>query len=649
MPSFLAQQSLFRAYDIRGSHRYFTDEFTQALGQAFACLYHSQSYQQSAPHSTDLTQPRPTVVIGYDMRLGSEAIAATLTSTLSQYGLSVIELGLITTPMMAFWASRYQGHGIVVTASHSAKDILGIKWLVDNHSPSCTEIQALYQHLTATQCPTKNQTRSICQYVTHVTPERPNDIWPVADESGTTKPSERLPNVTNAYIASIEQVLSQLSDHHSHSHHDDKHNNNHDYKHDRKARLEHGTSIHSAVANSGTIGHAAMRRNTPTSRKAPIKSDLVVVIDCMNGATGIIAQRLFARFCQRVIMRNETPDGNLPFGNPDPTEPNRLTDLQQTVIAHQADIGLAFDGDGDRLMIIDDTGTVVTPDHLLYLLARVAVEDCPKPPDHTPSPSQILFDIKCTHHLPMLLSELGATPVMSKTGSSFMRRQIQHSKGNIVFAGELSGHFIFNDGRFIAYDDAMYAALRLLHWLASPSSDTHDKQSLSSLIQRLPAMISTADHYLPIPPAPSTDCSFMAQLTRVCHHLCTVTEASTYAHAVGFVSYDSTVDKLHADSCVSADCTCGAIKSGMALEQVKDLLPPGTRLSCLDGVRLDFAHGFGVLRPSNTSHSLTVRFAGDSMEDLKSIQRTFAGLCRPLNKKLAAQIIAIAAEQSTQP
>ncbi|MGO1400703.1 MAG: phosphomannomutase, partial [Moraxellaceae bacterium] len=153
MPSFAAQQCLFRAYDIRGSRQHFTTAFVQALGNAFAHLYFkSPSTLNQADSNNSLPRQKHstsdiTVVIGYDVRDGSNTIAQTLSSILIQYGIQVIQLGLVTTPMMVFWAKQYQGHGIIVTASHSAKDILGIKWMMNHLSPSSTEIQTLYEQL----------------------------------------------------------------------------------------------------------------------------------------------------------------------------------------------------------------------------------------------------------------------------------------------------------------------------------------------------------------------------------------------------------------------------------------------------------------------------------------------------------------------
>ncbi|WP_201588578.1 phosphohexomutase domain-containing protein [Psychrobacter pulmonis] len=582
MPSFAAQHSLFRAYDIRGSRQHFTDDFIHALGNAFAYLYqaqpsiHSENIDESSSQSTN---EKTIVVVGHDVRDGSGSMAQILADILSQHGLQVIQLGLVTTPMMIFWAEQYQGHGIIVTASHSAKDILGVKWLVNHISPSSADIQTLYQQLASYN----SQNSSV----------KTND-QPVRYKQ------QQLPanQVTSAYSDAITQVFKQI------------------YQHDNQ-----------------TNSHKAEDSQLPSS-----KLDLVVVIDCMHGATSNIAKPLFDHFCQNIIMMNDTPDGNFPTGNPDPTEPQRLKQLQQSVLLHQADIGIAFDGDGDRLMVVDNRGKVVTPDHLLYLLAKIAVIERPQTLKTLLTSAQVLFDIKCCHHLPKLISEIGATPVLSKTGSSLMRQQMQDSDGQIIFAGELSGHFIFNDSRFILYDDAMYAALRLLHWLAkSQGTQSTRTKSLADIIKGLPVIVSTADHYLPLPKTIANDCSIVQQLARFCQYL------QQLVHATSAASIHQ-LDPQAVVACAPSLCTCAQQSQSTTLEQAQTLLPVGTKLSCIDGVRLDFARGFGVLRQSNTSQNLTVRFAGDSIDDLIDVQTRFAALCLPFNKTLAMQILAIVAE-----
>ncbi|AGP48177.1 phosphomannomutase [Psychrobacter sp. G] len=601
MPFFAAQHSLFRAYDIRGSRQYFNDDFVQALGYAFAHLYRIQQ---------DSDNKKNIVVIGYDVRRDSDVIAQNLATILIQCGLQVIQLGLITTPMMVFWAEQYQGHGIIVTASHSARDVLGIKWLVNHQSPSIEDIQTLYQQVTQQQLALCSLDNSMLEksglpkgclqenrfkntdfqkvidkednqkgYKALSTPRHVVDN-PISNQQMSLSPEQ----VATHYIDAIVQVFKEL------------------YPHDNQSFLT--------------------------------KLDLMVVIDCMHGATSHIAPQLFDRFCHHVIRLNDTPNGDFPAGNPDPTEPNRLKQLQQSVVNHQADIGIAFDGDGDRLMIVDNIGKVVTPDHLLYLLAKVILTERPVAYTQLQSPPQILFDIKCSHHLPKLLTELGAEPIISKTGSSLMRQQMQDSAGQIVFAGELSGHFIFNDSRFIVYDDAIYAALRLLHWLAADNSNSlNSTTNLANIIYQLPNIVSTADHYLPLPVSASTDCSIIEQLTRLCVYLQQLIKVTAPLPTQAEYQVLST--------CQRTLCSCSIKNLPISIEKAKDLLPIGTTLSCIDGVRLDFAHGFGVLRQSNTSHNLTARFAGDSMAYLQDIQAKFAALCRPFDENLAAQIVAI--------
>ncbi len=582
MPSFAAQHSLFRAYDIRGSRQHFTDDFIHALGNAFAYLYQAQPsiYKENiGENSSRSTNEKTIVVIGYDVRCDSDTIAQTLANMLSQHGLQVIQLGLITTPMMIFWAEQYQGHGIIVTASHSAKDILGVKWLLNHISPSSADIQALYHQLGIdnAQNPSLDSFAKPIYYKQQHLPAK---------------------QVASAYSDAITQVFKQI------------------YQHDNQSN-----------------SHNAEDNQPPSS-----KLDLVVVIDCMHGATSNIAKSLFACFCEQVITLNDTPNGDFPAGNPDPTEPQRLKKLQQSVLFHQADIGIAFDGDGDRLMVVDNRGKVVTPDHLLYLLAKIAVIERPQTLKTLLTSAQVLFDIKCCHHLPKLISEIGATPVLSKTGSSLMRQQMQDSDGQIIFAGELSGHFIFNDSRFILYDDAMYAALRLLHWLAKPQrTEPTRTKSLADIVKGLPFIVSTADHYLPLPKTIANDCSIVQQLARFCQYL------QQLVHATSTAIIEQ-LDPQAVVACAPSLCRCSQQSQSITLEQAQALLPVGTKLRCIDGVRLDFARGFGVLRQSNTSQNLTVRFAGDSIDDLIDIQTRFAALCRPFNKTLAMQILAIVAE-----
>ena len=224
---------------------------------------------------------------------------------------------------------------------------------------------------------------------------------------------------------------------------------------------------------------------------------------------------------------------------------------------------------------------------MLYLLAQIALAE-PPTFDGVESNAEVMFDVKCSHHVPTLLAAHGALPVMQKTGSSLMRQALQRRHRASVFAGELSGHFLFNDGYFVLYDDAMYAALRLLNWLR------YQPVTFAELLARLPVSVSTADMYLPI--------------------------AST--------EYGQ---RLLNQLLAAAQKPFSRLRRAFAVREV----------STVDGLRLDFTHGVGILRRSNTGNYLTVRFCGDTLADLQHAQRVFSRLCASVDDDLATQIAQI--------
>lgn len=565
-PTFSDQRTLFKAYDIRGEHFLFTPEFIEALSNVLAHYYvqHAAACQ---------------IVIGFDARYGSEAIAQQLANCFRTFGIEVIWLGLVTTPIMAFWANQYQGHGLIATASHSEAHINGIKWLINGQSPSSEQIQYIYQHL-----------------VNCVEP----DCFSMSNQADPQQPLAKLiklprkltiESYIDKAIAAIETINNPQS----------KANNS-----------------QSKTPNSIANGLKAPCLSLPVSGRTA--SPLKIVIDCLNGSTGLFAEEFFRShpaLCSQVIVLNATPDGNFPKGNPDPMENGRLQELSEAVMSYNADLGLSFDGDGDRLMVVDNQGEALVADHLLFLLARVAIEDhrtqgtCTYASSCTPT---VIFDVKCSHHLPLLIKKLGAQGQMSKTGSSILRRALQAKKNgtepHVLFAGELSGHFIFNDGHFLLHDDAMYAGLRLLNWLY------YQPISLAEIIKTLPEAVSTPDVYLPL-----SDYSY------------------SVSHNTAIPSSDETAQPI----LKKLSTLCDKLQSG--INDLAISLPTDARLTCIDGLRLDFAHGFGIIRSSNTSNSLTVRFAGDSLSDLENIQGCFVNLCQSISQDLARQVANIRVKQ----
>ncbi|ELA08904.1 phosphoglucomutase/phosphomannomutase subunit alpha/beta [Moraxella macacae 0408225] len=493
---FLPQQKLFKAYDIRGETHLFCDDFLWALANVFAKRYRLV---------TD------SVVIGYDVRQHSETIAKFLAAACYQQGLSVHWLGQVTTPIMAFLANQATGNGLMVTASHSKKDIHGIKWLINRESPSSQDIQDLFVQL------------------------------------GTIPKTIFSPKL----LSKINNIYQKIN-------------------HIDNGFTQYQQGITQAFANIYQQNYVEIFNNKPKP---------TIVIDCMNGATANFAKQLFGKFGYHCIMLNATPNPNFPKGNPDPCEAGRLDELSQAVCTHKADMGLAFDGDGDRLMIVSSKGNMVSPDHLLYLLAKIAIDERPQKSNITQhQPLEIIFDVKCSHHLPRLIANQGAVPIMEKTGSSLMRKSLQNQSRKSLFAGELSGHFLFNDGYFLLHDDAIYAGLRLLNWL------TFQPNNLTQILENLPKSISTADMYLPLHNAEHGQ--------KLLKNLLNLSKKPFF-----FLK-----QRFH-------------IKN----------------IATIDGLRLDFGFGFGILRQSNTGNFLTVRFCADSMAELQQVQRVFVGLCQVID------------------
>ena len=180
-----------------------------------------------------------------------------------------------------------------------------------------------------------------------------------------------------------------------------------------------------------------------------------IVVDCGNGAAGAVAPRLFRELGHDVVELYCEVDGDFPGHHPDPSDPENLRELIESVRAHGADLGIAFDGDGDRLGVVDGSGTIIWPDRQMMLFARDVLSRQPG--------AEIIFDVKCSGLLAEQIEKFGGRPVMWKTGHSFMKSRLRESGAPL--AGEMSGHIFFADGWY-GFDDALYAAARLMQILA---------------------------------------------------------------------------------------------------------------------------------------------------------------------------------------
>lgn len=296
------------------------------------------------------------------------------------------------------------------------------------------------------------------------------------------------------------------------------------------------------------------------AQQIKLTKPLKIVIDCGNGIAGNIAPQLFKKLgCQVTELFCEV-DGNFPNHHPDPSHPDNLKDLIAAIKKTKADIGLAFDGDADRLGVVTERGEIIWPDRQLMVFASDILQQHPN--------KEIIFDVKCTRHLAKVIQQYNGIPIMWKTGHSFIKTRLQQNKA--VLAGEMSGHIFFKD-RWFGFDDGMYAGVRLLEILAK------QHLSASDLFQQFPDSINTPE--LKIAIAENQKFSFIEKFVR----------EAKFSEGI---------------------------------------------LSTLDGLRVDFNDGFGLLRASNTSPYLTLRFEADSKEGLQRVQSLFKQQLLQLNPNL---------------
>src|SRR6266446_5272132 len=207
---------------------------------------------------------------------------------------------------------------------------------------------------------------------------------------------------------------------------------------------------------------------------------LTVAWDCGNGATGEVVVQLVQRLSGRHILLNETIDGTFPAHHPDPTVPENLVQLQEKVAAEGCDLGIGFDGDGDRIGVIDARGRILWGDQLMIVLARDVLQHHPGAP--------ILADVKASQVLFDEIARAGGRPMMMETGHSLIKARLAETGAPL--AGEMSGHIFFAD-RYYGFDDAVYVAVRLLGVLGRAP------ESLAEIIDRLPPVFNTPELRLP--------------------------------------------------------------------------------------------------------------------------------------------------------
>lgn len=280
-----------------------------------------------------------------------------------------------------------------------------------------------------------------------------------------------------------------------------------------------------------------------------LKKPMKVVIDAGNGAASEIAPIVFRRLGCEVVELFCKYDGRFPNHHPDPTIPENLKDVIAAVKKEKADIGLAFDGDADRLGIITNEGEVIWPDRQMMIFAKDVLSRNPG--------EKIVFDVKCSRVLPEIIKKLGGQPIMWQTGHSILKAKMVEEHAPL--AGEMSGHIFFKDGWF-GFDDGIYVGARLLSILSGYDS------SVANVFHALPKTVNTPELKLPMSEEKKSD--FMARLL----------QEGDFGN----------VEKI-----------------------------------TLDGLRVEWNFGWGLIRRSNTSPYLILRFEADTENNLEKIKHIF--------------------------
>ena len=449
--------SIFKAYDIRGVvPSTLNEQVAEGLGRAFG--------------TQAMSEGQVLVAVGRDGRLSGPDLTAALIRGLVASGIEVIDIGMVTTPMLYFAANTVCQSGIQVTGSHNPKDYNGFKMVLAGRAIYGGEIQALRQMMEA-------------------------ESWNLCG-GGSVRSLDVLADYTQRIVGDI-----------------------------RLAR--------------------------------PMK----IVVDSGNGIAGASAPAIFRALGCEVLELFSEVDGHFPNHHPDPSKPENLQDLIEALKTSGAELGLAFDGDGDRLGIVTKEGNNIYPDRQMQLFAQDVLSRVPG--------GTILFDVKCSQRLAPAIEAAGGKAMMYKTGHSLIKakmKAIEAEGGQAPLGGEMSGHIFFKE-RWYGFDDGTYAGCRLLEIL-SQSPDAN------AVLNALPSSFSTPE--------------------------LNVTCAEGEPHSV------------------TKTLQAKAASAFSAPAQVSDI----------DGLRVDWPDGFGLIRASNTTPVLVLRFEGQTEVALHRIEADMLALLR---------------------
>ena len=336
-----------------------------------------------------------------------------------------------------------------------------------------------------------------------------------------------------------------------------------------------GIEIHNLISNElsnfKNVGSEIVKEdimdeyiNEVMSQASSDTNAMKIVLDCGNGSASEIAPKLIRSLGHQVIELFCKIDGNFPNHHPDPGKIENLQDLIKAVKSESADIGIAFDGDGDRLGVISSNGEIIYPDQLMMIFSKEVLKNNPG--------KEIVFDVKCTNLLSTIITDAGGIPMMSPTGHFHIKNTLKKTKAPL--AGEMSGHIFFND-KWYGFDDAHYAAFRLIEIVKK------SKSSFDNIVKDLPKAFSTPEMNL------NVDENKKFQIVK------------NFIKKADFGSADKIT---------------------------------------IDGLRVNFEDGWGLLRASNTTPKLVLRFEANSSKRLNEIENMFLTQLKKIDETINIEL-----------
>ena len=289
-----------------------------------------------------------------------------------------------------------------------------------------------------------------------------------------------------------------------------------------------------------------------------IESNLKVVIDCGNGITGPLVNDICESFRLNYKIINESVDGNFPNHPPDPTNPENLKQIKKVLQESKADIGIAFDGDGDRMILVKSDGQIIWPDQLMIIFSNKILKS---------QKGKIVFDIKCSKYLNESILKNGGDPIVSRTGHSFIKKSM--AENNAILGGEMSGHIFFND-KWFGFDDGVYAFLRIMEILSN-------EKECNKIFDDLPQSMTTPE--IAIEFKENNHFTFMNKFVKLAEF----------------------------DNCQKID---------------------------IDGLKVIYDDGWGLIRCSNTTSCVVLRFEADNKNSMNRIKSKFRDAMLKIDKNL---------------